>query len=149
MSGAVLEPGQRATLAAAMAQIIPSGDDGPGAAEADAAGYADWAMRQPAFQPALRGFAAGLALLDGVAEGLCGAPFARCEPHQQRAALERLQGTPHPAAQRFFANLVFLSVNGFLCDPRYGGNRGGAGWTSVGFTPHPRTWLPAGEGAAE
>jgi hypothetical protein len=31
--------------------------------------------------------------------------------------------------------LVSLAINGFLSDPKYGGNRDGSGWRYIGFVP--------------
>ena len=125
-----------------MERILPGGDR-PGAADSHAIGYADWLFARPAFAKARATAVAGVALLDSIAQGTCGRPFAACSAEERDAAIARLEEVPHPTAQRFFADLVLLTVTGFLCAPRYGGNRGGVGWEAIGFVPHPHT-----EGAA-
>jgi gluconate 2-dehydrogenase gamma chain len=35
----------------------------------------------------------------------------------------------------FVDALVILTLEGFLGDPRYGGNRGTVGWTWAGYSP--------------
>jgi gluconate 2-dehydrogenase gamma chain len=40
--------------------------------------------------------------------------------------------------QSFFQNLMILTLEGFLGDPAYGGNKDHVGWKVVGFG----TWVP-------
>jgi hypothetical protein len=123
-----------------MERIVPS-HDGPGAAEAHAIGYVDWAGGEPRFQATLARLSAGADLLDSLATGLCGRPFAACAADERDAVLTRLQTIPHPLAQRFFPLLVRTTLAGFLCPPSQGGNRDGVGWEYIGFDPGPR-WAP-------
>lgn len=125
---------QRRVLVAATERVLPSG-----AAEADVVAYADWMAGEGCFQPAVRRLATGLDLLDSLAGTLWNRGFAACLPAEQDAVLERVQGTPHPTMQRFFATLVTVTLSGFLCPPGYGGNRGGRGWRYIGFAPRPPT----------
>lgn len=133
-----MTPAQRQVLAAAMDRVLPPGE-GPGAAEAHAIGYVDRTLARPGSARAEAGVEAGVALLDSLAQGMWGRGFAECGPEERDAVLGRLQEVPHPAAQRFFRSLVILTVTGFLCAPRHGGNRGRVGWEFIGFTPHPLT----------
>jgi gluconate 2-dehydrogenase gamma chain len=121
-----------------MERVLPS-DDGPGAREADAAGYADWYARQPGFRNIQHPLVFGLGLLEQLALSMHGASFAACTPGQQDEVLRKVQNIPHVTAQRFFSVLVWLTLSGFLCPPEYGGNQRRAGWDFIGFTPHPLT----------
>lgn len=141
-----MTPAQRRTLESAMERILPSGD-GPGAREANAIGCMDWLVRQPVYARVEQRLLFGLGLLDSLATSLHGRPFADCAPEQQDAVLRRVQQIPHRTAQRFFSQLVWLTLAGFLCPPEYGGNRGRAGWSFIGFEPHPVTAAAPGAGA--
>jgi gluconate 2-dehydrogenase gamma chain len=118
------DPHQRATVAAAMARIIPS-DDGPGAAEAgtidfldrylsgisyifakpDGSGFetlqgkqaAAWTERITALQEKYR---AGLVLLDQVSHKIAGANFVELSPEDQDRVLAELE---QPAVQEEIA----------------------------------------------
>ena len=143
MSAPGLTDAERRTLAAAMDRVLPGGE-GPGAAGANAVGYAEWAARQPGFgEPARHALATGLRLLDSLAAALWERPFAECAADERDAVLRRVEETPHPTIQRFFVLLVRMTVTGLFCAPSYGGNRGGAGWAWIGFAPHP--WTAAAE----
>lgn len=136
---------RRRTLAAAMDRILPP-DGGPGASDAHAIGYVDWLIGQIFFRRAARELDAGLDLLDSLAAALWKKEFAACDAVERDAILAEVQRVPHPVAQRFFRMLVHMTLAGFLCSPEYGGNRGCVGWRFIGFTPHPVTWTPSGEG---
>jgi len=137
MATDALSPERLATLRAAMERVLPSGPDGPGAAEAGAADYAETALRA-GVRPAVRqSILDGLDLLASLARDLHGRPFADCAPQEQDALLSRVSEIPHPAPRRFLHSLVHLTIQGFLCDPVQRGNRGGAGWEYVGFPPVP------------
>jgi hypothetical protein len=128
-----VSPAERATLTAALECVLP------GAAEAGAAGYAERLAARSDPSAAAERLSVGLALLDSLAEGMWGAPFAACSGEQRDGVLEELGRVPHHSAQRCLRMLVQLAIRGFLCAPEHGGNRGGAGWKFAGFTPHPRT----------
>ena len=126
---------ERQILAAAMDRILPSGPS-PGAADANAIGYAEWVTRQPRFHRMSQSLTLGLTLLESVARGMWGKSFPACLEDERDAVLETVRRTPHPTVQRFFAMLVNVTLAGFLCAPDYGGNRGGLGWRYIGFKPH-------------
>ncbi|HEU4559058.1 MAG TPA: gluconate 2-dehydrogenase subunit 3 family protein [Longimicrobium sp.] len=134
---APLSEAERRTLAAAMDRILPPEGGAAGAAGADAAGYAAWAAGRSFFARERRLLDAGLPLLDAMAVGTWGRPFAECAPAERDAVLERMSKVPHPTARRFWTALVGMTITGFLAPPAYGGNRGGAGWAAIGYQPHP------------
>src|SRR5437016_4419449 len=73
------------TLETIVARLIPSDENGPGAAEARAAHYIDRALAGP-LSSARRAYAAGLAALNAYAQTSKGGPFASLQPKDQDAA---------------------------------------------------------------
>lgn len=143
MSGPVSEI-QVLTLAAAMDRILP-GEDGPGASEANAIGYVRWLLEQDSHALAFSECESGLILLDTIAGALYHHPFAMCDPAQRDLVLQRIDGTPHPAVQRFLRQLVDITLAGFLCPPEYGGNRDCIGWQYIGYKPHVALTIAVGK----
>lgn len=165
---------QRATVAAAMARIIPT-DDTPGAREAgtiefldsylaglgriyarpDGSGFEQLSgKRADAWQRRIDRiravYVAGIADLDTRSGSAFGAEFAALDPDQQDAILRQLDpdaraagdaGGEAPPLQQtkaeidlsFFPLLCLHTRQGFYADPVYGGNRGRAGWDTIGF----------------
>jgi AraC-like DNA-binding protein len=127
------QSGQRATLVAAMDRILPS-DSGPGASIAHAADYTDWLSRQPAFAQVKGRLENGLALLDRLAIARTNRRFIDCDTEDKDAVLQLLAAVPHEPTREALWILIRLTLTGFLCDPRYSGNRRGIGWSYIGFT---------------
>lgn len=125
---------QRETLAAAAARILPS-DDGPGAAEAGVADYVVSALGEERLNGWLPFFVHGLGRIEAISGETLGKRFPEAAPAEQDEILRQLQAAPEPHLRHFFGQLVRLCVEGFVGDPRYGGNRGGLGWRYVGY-PH-------------
>ena len=124
------------TLEAIVARLIPTDENGPGAAEARAAHYIDRALAG-ALASSRKAYAAGLAAVDAWAQSSKGASFAKLSPRDQDAVLGDLeknaaQGfTPNSSA---FFNLVRAhTIQGTFCDPYYGGNAGFVGWNLIGY----------------
>lgn len=150
--------GEAAFLEAAVARLIPRDALGPGALEAGAVTFIDrqlggaWGAGErlyragpwregedtqgyqlpftPAelFRHALRAIERDLAARGG---------FAKLAPEAQDAYLRALEKgevelEPVPA-KVFFEHLLDATLEGFFCDPAYGGNAGMAGWRLVGF----------------
>src|SRR6266704_4621717 len=78
------------TLEAIVARLIPSDENGPGAAEARAAHYIDRALAGP-LSAARRAYAAGLAAVDAYAQSAKGAPFATLAAPDQDAVLSDVE----------------------------------------------------------
>jgi len=124
------------TLEAICARLIPSDENGPGAAEARAAHYIDRALTGP-----LRGsrdaYAAGLAAIDVYAQSSKGAPFAKLAPRDQDAVLVDMEKNVAtgfmPNAATFFNLVRTHTIQGTFCDPYYGGNANFVGWDLVGY----------------
>ncbi|WP_066633911.1 gluconate 2-dehydrogenase subunit 3 family protein [Bordetella sp. H567] len=154
-----LTPEEAAFVHAAVARLIPQDEAGPGALEAGVPNYIDkqlggawgagerlyrggpWRQGAPTqgyqlpFTPAELFRNACRALRDEAAKG--GTPFEKRPPAEQDAYLRDLQestrdlnGVP---ANVFFESLWALTVEGFLSDPVYGGNKDMVSWKMIGF----------------
>ena len=130
----VLDSRQIAVLEAATECILPSGD-GPGAAEANVMGFVRRAASQPFSESRKDRWRRGLDMMQSLARSLHGKDFADCTVAERDGVLEKLGRIPHPITQRFLDGLLSLTLAGFLCDPRHGGNEGEIGWRSVGYEP--------------
>jgi gluconate 2-dehydrogenase gamma chain len=132
----VLTDEQAADLDAFAEQIIPSGDDLPGARDARAVVFID---------RALNGFMAAQKddLLNGlddlnktVAERWPAAGrFAGLTEEQQHELLTEVEDGP------FFGTARFGVITGMFAHPDWGGNHEGAGWKLLGFEPK-FAWQP-------
>ncbi|MEP7010931.1 MAG: gluconate 2-dehydrogenase subunit 3 family protein [Acidobacteriota bacterium] len=125
---------RRRVLGAAVARILPS-DDGPGARETGVAEYIVGALAERMNRHNIPLFERGLDFLEVLAQGRASREFCSCSPSQQDEILREAQEFPNNDARRFFAQLVLLSLEGFLCDPQHGGNQGHLGWRYLGLSP--------------
>ena len=124
------------TLEAIVARIIPTDENGPGAAEARAAHYIDRALTGP-LASRKAAYVSGLAAVDAYAQSSKGAPFAKlerkrsgCRPHR-RGKERRHRFRPNSAA--FFNMVRAHTIEGTFCDPYYGGNANFVGWDLIGY----------------
>lgn len=126
MPSTSLSDPRRATLAALAARLIPGDASSPGAVEA---GVPDFVVSQLAeyFPAMLEQVEAGLDALDGAAKGTAGQTFTELLPEPQDELLAAVE------AESWFELVLQLSIDGFLCDPRHGGNRDLVGWRLVGY----------------
>src|SRR5437667_9392076 len=124
------------TLEAIVARLIPSDENGPGAAEARAAHYIDRALAGP-LSSSRAAYSAGLAAVDAYARASKGAPFATLSAKDQDSVLSDMEKntapgfTPNSAA--FFNLLRTHTIEGTFCDPYYGGNANFVGWDLIGY----------------
>jgi gluconate 2-dehydrogenase gamma chain len=133
-------------LTAMVARLIPTDENGPGAAEAGAAHYIDRALVGP-----LRNFrdayTAGLAAVDAYALSK-GAIFSRLPAAAQDALLSDMEKNVAtgftPDAATFFNLVRAHTIQGTFCDPYYGGNRNFVGWDLIAY-PGIRTAVGEGE----
>ncbi len=151
---------EAALMEAAVQRLIPPDELGPSAMEAGVVDFIDrqlggawgagerlyragpWASGLPTqgyqlpftpaqlFRTALRAIRSDLARRSEPA-------FERLSGPAQDAYLSRLQqgaldldGVP---SQVFFESLLAMTIEGYFCDPVYGGNRGMAAWQMIGF----------------
>jgi hypothetical protein len=123
---------QRGILDAAVSRILPS-NDGPGATETGVADYIERALRDPWHRHFRPLFERGLDFFDVLASNTKGKDFVSCTAEEQDEVLRVAQEFPNNDARRFFEMLVHLALEGFLCHPSHGGNRGGIGWKYFRF----------------
>ncbi len=124
------------TLEAIVARLIPSDENGPGAAEARAAHYIDRALAGP-LASARKAYGAGLAALNTYAQTTKGEPFARLQAKDQDAVLSEMEKNAAtgftPNSSTFFNLLRAHTIQGTFCDPYYGGNANFAGWDLIRY----------------
>lgn len=104
-----------------------------GALGADAGAYVRWLVEQPAMMVQLVRLRRAIGIVDTWAQDTCGKPFANCTGEEQQHVLRDLTSLQDPSTRRAIETLVDTAVAGFLCDPRYGGNRNATGWEHVGW----------------
>ncbi len=152
---------ERRAADAITARLIPSDESGPGAREADVVTFLDrqlagfygraqrWYMSGPFPEPLeTQGYQApqtpaqlwraGLAALDDhCRETHDGREFAELSEDEQDAVLTGLDEEEIEfdgvSAKQFFDFAREMTIEGFFCDPVYGGNRDMLGWRYVGF----------------
>ena len=125
------------TVEAITARIIPT-DDEPGAVEAGCTNFIDQALahEDAALKPTYK---AGLAGVDAVSRKRFAKPFVQLSADEQDEVLAALEsgkadGWPKGVSSKeFFEAVRAHTIIGFLADPKYGGNRGYAGWKVVGY----------------
>ena len=132
---------EAATLEAVVDRIIPA-DASAGAGQAGVVVYIDRLLA--GFRQDLQvAYRIGLRELDALCAAQFGAAFAELEETQRDEVLRTLLGSEIPAAagvatgpddlRRLAALIREHTIEGFFCDPIYGGNRDCAGWRLVGF----------------
>lgn len=131
-----LNEGEARTLEAVVARLIPSDENGPGAAEAKAARYIDRALGD-ALAARRSAYAAGLAALETYARGETGNGFAELDPDAQARILSDLETNVatgfEPDAASFFELVREHTLEGTFGDPHYGGNDDFIGWDLIGY----------------
>lgn len=155
-----LKPQEWAFVMAAVARLIPSDGEGPGAIEARVPVFidkelgggfgqaADWYMEGPhdAAASPLRGWQTPLTPLEIYQQGIpffdqwCqqvhGGIFAELDAAKQDQALVSLQKDEigiAPELRDFFTILLQNTKEGYFADPIYGGNHAMAAWKHIGF----------------
>ncbi|MGA2392335.1 MAG: gluconate 2-dehydrogenase subunit 3 family protein [Candidatus Lustribacter sp.] len=131
---AALAPGEFALLEAIAERILPTTDT-PGAREAGAVHYIDIALAG-AYKTELARYRSGLAALQAHCRNSLGGPFESLAPDAQDAVLVNLEAghlADVEAGAPFFALMRRHVMEGFFCDPSYGGNHDMVGWKLVGF----------------
>jgi len=123
-------------LEAIVARLIPTDENGPGAAEARAAHYIDRALAGP-LASSRAAYALGLAGVDGYAKASKGAPFAELSSADQDAVLLDMEKNIatgfEPNSSVFFEMVRTHTIQGTFGDPYYGGNANFVGWDLIGY----------------
>jgi gluconate 2-dehydrogenase gamma chain len=137
---------QRAVLAAAVDRILP------GAADAGVPGYLAFWLSQRAFEGLGRYITAGLGYLDKMSRKQFKKDFIDCPPKRQDEVLQQVADGELRLrrfdGRLFFQKLMELTLEGYLSDPKYGGNRDRVGWKFIGIPDGLRScwWNPNGPG---
>lgn len=128
---------EAATVDAMAGRIVPGDAQDPGAREARAYLYVDRALAgfarelQTFYRHGLREFD------DACVARFGGRRFAELEEAEQDEVLGELdalaRGGSDDGLGQLFAVVREHVVQGWFCDPVYGGNRDGVGWKTVGF----------------
>lgn len=123
-------------LAAVVDRLIPADELGPGAVDAGVLNFFERQLTGPlAHLTDL--YAQGLAELDDLARAERGVGFTDLSPEQQDDVLHLVEHLD-PAGDRgrlkgFFEAVLNHTIDGFLADPVYGGNREFLGWQLIGY----------------
>ncbi|QRF54236.1 gluconate 2-dehydrogenase subunit 3 family protein (plasmid) [Rhizobium rosettiformans] len=152
---------ERRCVDAIVARLIPSDESGPGAREAGVVDFIDsqmagfygrgerWYMQGP-FEEGFDGqgyqsehppaglYRAALEAIDAHCRDAYGnRSFADLSEDEQDEILKRMDDgeleLDGVSAQAFFDLILDNAIEGFFCDPIYGGNRDMVGWKLVGF----------------
>ena len=138
------DPEQRQILAAAVDRLLP------GAVEAGVPEYLDFWLVEKPFRLIRSYLAQGAGHLDGVAREKYGKPFVGSLGDEQDAILMEFATGKFKTGKFngsvFCQQLMELTLEGYLSDPRYGGNRNRAGWEFIGIPDGLRScwWNPHG-----
>lgn len=138
------EPEQRQILAAAVDRLLP------GAVEAGVPEYLDYWLAEKPFRLIRAYLAEGAGHLDAIARQRHRKPFVGCAAEAQDAILTEFAAGRFKVGKFngsvFFQQLMELTLEGYLSDPRYGGNRNRAGWEFIGIPDGLRScwWNPHG-----
>lgn len=159
--GRFLADAERQCVDALVARLIPTDDEGPGAREAGVVDFIDdqlagsfgrgerWYMQGP-FEDGLKTqgyqderppsalYRDAIAALNAHCRDAHGDKvFVELTPDEQDALLKQMEDgeveLEGVSASAFFTMLQDNTVEGFFCDPFYGGNRDMVGWKLVGF----------------
>ena len=122
-----------ATITAAVDRMIPRDED-PGALDANVPEYIDRILQTENLKQMKENFVPGVAALDRRAQRMFKVPFAQAKPEQQDELITIFKNSPEKSGEaRWYEMFVVLTLEGFLGDPSYGGNKGEVGWKLVGF----------------
>lgn len=124
-----MDPAARAALVAASRRLVPP---------SDSIDYIERSLREY-FAPLREPIARGARVLDEISRRDWAVRFADLSAADQDRLLSYVQSgyadTSDFDGGRFVADLLTLTLEGFLGDPRHGGNAGEAGWAFIGYAP--------------
>jgi len=122
-----------AILTACVDRMLPKDED-VGAVELGVPGFIDHILQTPQLSQMKQNFVPGLAALNRRCQRLHKVPFVAATPAQQDEVLTVFKNSPEGKGEaRWYEMLVVLTMEGFLGDPSYGGNKDEQGWKLVGF----------------
>ena len=129
---AALTEAEYATTMAACDRLLPRDED-PGASDLGVPEYIDHALATDMARLRDR-FTSGLRALDAAAQHRASVRFCDASATVRDNILDDWQDGSREQAD-FVRMLMNLTLEGAFGDPSYGGNRGGRGWSLIGFAP--------------
>lgn len=121
------------TVGAACERILPKDED-PGALDAEVPVYIDRMLATPELVKMKQDFLSGIAALDRRSRRMFQKKFFELQAAQQDELLTLFKDSPPRSGEaHFYELLIILTLEGFLGDPSYGGNKNRVGWALVGF----------------
>ena len=129
-----LKPEEFKVIQAIAGRVIPATDT-PGAIEAGSADYIDIALANP-YKSLLGRYKRAIAELEKYCGATFGKSFSALDDHQQDEVLEQLDDGKIQDVnngKQFFELVRRHVLEGFFCEPHYGGNKDMIGWKLVGF----------------
>lgn len=129
-------------FAAVQEILFPADGNGPSARDIQATQYLQLVLHTPDFDAAERKFILdGVAWLDQYAEEKNKSAFLGLNAQQKDAVLRAIAQSS--AGERWLSALLNYVLEALLCDPVYGGNPQGIGWTWLQHQPgYPRPAQP-------
>lgn len=135
-----------AIVSAACERVLPKDEDA-GALDANVPEYIDRILQTPQLENMKKNFVPGLAALDRRCERMFKVGFAKATPEQQDEVITIFKNSPETSGEaRWYEMLIVLSLEGYLGDPSYGGNRDQVGWKTLGFSLVNKTKADPGPG---
>jgi gluconate 2-dehydrogenase gamma chain len=122
-----------AVVCAVVDRLLPKDAD-PGALEANVPEYLDRMLLSPDLGRMREDFLGGINAVDRRAQRMFAQGFAALTAEQRDEVLTAFKESPPQSGEaRFYELLMALTLEGFLGDPSYGGNKDRVGWALVGF----------------
>lgn len=135
-----------ALVDAIVERLIPSDENGPGAAEARVGRYIARAL-ETEYAASRAAYHAGLAAIDAAARDKHGRGFGELGADAQDAILKRAENaTVSPGTgptEHFFGLIRQHAIEGMFGDPRWGGNHDQIGWKLLGYAGPKTEWTAA------
>ncbi|NOZ86985.1 MAG: gluconate 2-dehydrogenase subunit 3 family protein [Deltaproteobacteria bacterium] len=144
--GKAFEPDIEEILAAAAEVILP------GAIDAGIPAFMDYWLTQKPFDNTRKYLMVGAIQLNNVAKRKYKRKFTTLKHGEQEVILRMFQGKKIRIKKfdgyLFYKQLVEFVIEGYLSDPKYGGNRDRVGWKFIGIPDgmKSRWWNPVGVG---
>lgn len=127
-----LPPDALDSLTAAVERILP------GATAAGAMIFIDYWLQQRTISNLQNVFLKGGLVLNSAARSRFRKKFDQCSGDQQDEVLKAMSaGAAHPKfdSKGFLERLITFTLEGFLGEPKYGGNKDKVGWEYIGWDP--------------
>ncbi len=137
-----------AVVVAAVDRILPKDQD-PGAVDANVPEYIDRILQSKELTRMREDFVGGIGAIDRRAAKRFGPDpsvpfgFAQCTDAQKDELLAEFKDYEGEKGDaKWYEILLVLTMEGFLGDPSYGGNKDGVGWKLVGYDYVPKVAAP-------